>query len=116
MSNPALMVFGESKGNKPDSIYTYANTLTFDIMEKLADDKRFLACNQADILNLSLIILYGFISHDEHDHVSKAKLHEFIEDFKEFKDFAMFTMNVCRQNNVAYNDTIKELIKKETAQ
>lgn len=116
MSKPVYVVFGETSCNTTDSKYTYANALTLDIMDKLGDDARFLDCTQADVLNLSLVILYGFIAPQDHDHVSKAKLHEFIEDFKEFKDFAMFTMNTCRANNVAYNGIIDELIAKETAQ
>lgn len=115
MNRPVFVVFGESTCNTTDSKYTYANALTLDIMDKLGNDKRFLDCTQADVLNLSLVILYGFIAPQNHDKVSKAKLHEFIEDFNEFKDFAMFTMNTCRRNNVAYNGIIDDLIEKETA-
>lgn len=115
MNRSVFVVFGESTCNTTDSKYTYANALTLDIMDKLGNDKRFLDCTQADVLNLSLVILYGFIAPKDHDKVSKAKLHEFIEDFKEFKDFAIFTMNSCRANNVAYNGIIDELIAKETA-
>lgn len=110
------VVFGETTQNTTASNYTYANALTLDIMERLGDDKRFLECTQADVLNLALVILYGFVGHDEHNKISKAKLHEFVEDFSEFKDFAMFTMNTCRANNVAYNSIIDDLIEKETAQ
>ena len=116
MSKPVYVVFGESSCNTTDSMYTYANALTLDIMDKLGDDERFLDCTQADVLNLALVILYGFVAPLDHDKISKAKLHEFIEDFNEFKDFAMFTMNSCRRNNVAYNGIIDELIQKETAQ
>lgn len=115
MNRSVFVVFGESTCNTTDSKYTYANALTLDIMDKLGNDKRFLDCTQADVLNLSLVILYGFIAPQNHDKVSKAKLHEFIEDFNEFKDFAMFTMNTCRRNNVAYNGIIDDLIEKETA-
>ena len=115
MNRPVFVVFGESTCNTTDSKYTYANALTLDIMDKLGNDKRFLDCTQADVLNLSLVILYGFVAPQDHDKVSKAKLHEFIEDFNEFKDFAMFTMNTCRRNNVAYNGIIGDLIEKETA-
>ena len=115
MSKPVYVVFGETKCNTTDSHYTYANALTFDIMDKLGDDSRFLDCTQADVLNLSLVILYGFMARDEHDKVSKAKLHEFIEDWDDFKNFAIFTMNACRRNNVQYNCFIDELIEKETA-
>lgn len=115
MNRPVFVVFGESTCNTTDSKYTYANALTLDIMDKLGNDKRFLDCTQADVLNLSLVILYGLIAPQDHDKVSKAKLHEFIEDFNEFKDFAMFTMNTCRRNNVAYNGIIDDLIEKETA-
>lgn len=110
------VVFGETTQNTTSSNYTYANALTLDIMERLGDDKRFLECTQADVLNLALVILYGFVGHDEHNKISKAKLHEFVEDFNEFKDFSMFTMNTCRRNNVAYNSIIDDLITKETAQ
>lgn len=115
MNRSVFVVFGESSCNTTDSKYTYANALTLDIMDKLGNDKRFLDCTQADVLNLSLVILYGLIAPQDHDKVSKAKLHEFIEDFNEFKDFAMFTMNTCRRNNVAYNGIIDDLIEKETA-
>lgn len=115
MNEHSFVVFGESTCNTTDSKYTYANALTLDIMDKLGNDKRFLDCTQADVLNLSLVILYGFVAPQDHDKVSKAKLHEFIEDFNEFKDFAMFTMNTCRRNNVAYNGIIGDLIEKETA-
>ena len=115
MIRPVFVVFGESTCNTTDSKYTYANALTLDIMDKLGNDKRFLDCTQSDVLNLSLVILYGFVAPQDHDKVSKAKLHEFIEDFNEFKDFAMFTMNTCRRNNVAYNGIIGDLIEKETA-
>ena len=115
MNRSVFVVFGESTCNTTDSKYTYANALTLDIMDKLGNDKHFLDCTQADVLNLSLVILYGFIAPQDHDKVSKAKLHEFIEDFNEFKDFAMFTMNTCRRNNVAYNGIIDDLIQKETA-
>lgn len=113
MNRPVFVVFGESTCNTTDSKYTYANALTLDIMDKLGNDKRFLDCTQADVLNLSLVILYGFIAPKDHDKVSKAKLHEFIEDFNEFKDFSMFTMNTCRRNNVAYNSIIDDLIEQE---
>ena len=113
MNRPVFVVFGESTCNTTDSKYTYANDLTLDIMDKLGNDKRFLDCTQADVLNLSLVILYGFIAPQDHDKVSKAKLHEFIEDFNEFKDFSMFTMNTCRRNNVAYNSIIDDLIEQE---
>ena len=116
MNQPDFVVFGESTCNTTDSKYTYANALTLDIMDKLGNDKRFLDCTQADVLNLSLVILYGFFAPNEHDRVSKAKLHEFIEDFNEFKDFSMYTMNMCRQKNMACNEFIDDLIKKETAQ
>ena len=113
MNRPVFVVFGESTCNTTDSKYTYANALTLDIMDKLGNDKRFLDCTQADVLNLSLVILYGFIAPKDHDKVSKAKLHELIEDFNEFKDFSMFTMNTCRRNNVAYNSIIDDLIEQE---
>lgn len=113
MNRSVFVVFGESTCNTTDSKYTYANALTLDIMDKLGNDKRFLDCTQADVLNLSLVILYGFIAPQDHDKVSKAKLHEFIEDFNEFKDFSMFTMNTCRRNNVAYNSIIDDLIEQE---
>lgn len=116
MNRPVFVVFGESTCNTTDSKYTYANALTLDIMDKLGNDKRFLDCTQADVLNLSLVILYGFVAPNEHGRVSKAKLHEFIEDFNEFKDFSMYTMNMCRQKNMACNEFIDDLIKKETAQ
>lgn len=115
MSETVLTLFGELKENTPDSIYTYANSLTLDIMGNLAEDTRFLDCNQADVLNLALILLCGFL-HNESNKVGKEKLHDFIEDYNEFKDFAMFTMNTCRANNVAYNDAITDLIKAETSQ
>ena len=115
MSKPVFVVFGESTCNTTDSLYTYANALTIDIMDKLGNDDRFLECTQADVLNLALVILYGFIAPGDHDKISKAKLHEFIEDFKEFKDFAMFTMYTCRAHNVAYNGIIDDLIEMETA-
>ena len=107
------VVFGETTENTTASNYTYANALTLDIMDRLGDDERFLECTQADVLNLALVILYGFIAPKDHDNVSKAKLHEFVEDFEEFKDFSMFTMNTCRRNNVAYNSIIDELIEQE---
>ena len=113
MSKPVYVVFGESTCNTTDSNYTYANTLTLDVMEKLGNDKRFLECTQADVLNLALVVLYGFIAPDDHDKVSKAKLHEFIEDFNEFKDFAMFTMNTCRANNLLFNTILDDLIEQE---
>lgn len=115
MTRPVFVVFGETTCNTTDSHFTYANALTIDIMDKLGDDSRFLDCNQADVLNLALVILYGFVGYKDHNKISKAKLHEFIEDWNEFKDFAMFTMNTCRRNNVAYNGIIDELIEKETA-
>ena len=111
MSNTPFVVFGETTCNTTDSLFTYANALTVDIMLKLAEDKRFNECTQADVLNLALVILYGFMGKEQHDKVSKAKLHEFIEDFEEFKDFAMFTMNTCRANNVACNGVIDDLIE-----
>lgn len=116
MNRSVFVVFGETTQNTTNSRYTYANALTLDIMDKLGDDKRFLDCTQADVLNLALVILYGFMGKEQHDKVSKAKLHEFIEDFKEFKDFSMYTMNMCRQKNMACNEFIDDLIKKETAQ
>lgn len=116
MNDKVFVVFGESRCNTTDSKYTYANALTLDLMIKLSEDKRFDECTQADVLNLALVILYGFVAPDDHDKVSKAKLHEFVEDFKEFKDFAMFTMNTCRANNVAYNGIIDDLIENEVQQ
>lgn len=110
------VVFGETAGNTTDSLYTYANALTLDIMERLGEDSRFLDCTQADVVNLALVILYGFVAPQDHDRISKAKLHEFAEDFNEFKDFAMFSMNTCRRNNVAYNTAIDELIEQEVTQ
>ena len=111
MSKPVFVVFGESNCNTTDSNFTYANILTLEIMEKLGDDSRFLECTQADVLNLALVILYGFVGYNDHNKISKAKLHDFIEDWKEFKDFAMFTMNTCRASNVAYNCIIDDLIE-----
>ena len=112
----SFVVFGETSNNTTESLFTYANTLTIDIMQTLADDDRFLDCTQADVLNLALVILYGFMARDEHDKLSKAKLHEFIEDWSEFKDFAMFTMNTCRAHNVACNCILDDMIETETAQ
>jgi len=114
MNTAKYVVFGESSCNTTDSLYTYANALTLDVMDGLGEDKRFLDCTQADVLNLALVLLYGFVRPQDHDKVSKAKLHEFIENYKDFKDFAMFTMNVCRAKNVEYNAVLKELIEKET--
>lgn len=94
MNEHSFVVFGETTCNTTKSNYTYANTITPDIMDKLCNDKRFLDCTQADVLNLALVMLYGFFGHDEHTKLSKAKLHEFIEDFKEFKDFSMFNIAI----------------------
>ena len=116
MSKSKYVVFGETSCNTIDSNYTYANAMTFDIMEILGDDERFLDCTQADIVNLSLIVLYGFISPDKRDAVTKSKLRDFIDDFEDFKNFAMFTMNHCRLNNELYNYEITQKIEKETAQ
>ena len=113
MSKPVYVVFGETTQNDTNSNYTYANALTFDIMDKLGRDKRFLDCTQADVLNLALVILYGFMKPCGDDKVSKAKLHDFVEDYVEFKDFAMFTMNTCRAHNVSCNGIIDEMIEKE---
>ena len=115
MSQPEYLVFGESKLNTK-SIYTYANALTVDIMDRLGNDKRFLDCNQADILNLALVILYGFVSPEEHNNVSKGKLHEFVENYTNFKDFAMLTINTCRLNNVKYNDMLDEVFEDKNTQ
>ena len=110
------VVFGETPHNTTESKFTYANALTLDIMLKLAEDDRFDECTQADVVNLALILLYGFIAPEDHDKTSKKKLHEFIDDFEDFKDFAMFTMNTCRRNNTLSNEVIDELIEeKETA-
>ena len=94
MNEYSFVVFGETTCNTTKSNYTYANTITPDIMDKLGNDERFLDCTQADVLNLSLVILYGFVAPNEHGCVSKAKLHEFIEDFNEFKDFSMFNIAI----------------------
>ena len=107
------VVFGETPYNTTESNYTYANALTFDIMLKLAEDTRFDECTQSDVVNLALIILYGFVAPEDHDKVSKKKLHEFINDFEDFKDFAMFTMNTCRRNNAISNEVIDELIEEK---
>ena len=114
MSNTRFLIFGESNCNINESNYTYANALTIDIMDRLADDSRFLDCTQADVLNLALVILYGFVAHEEHDEESKAKLQEFVEDFNEFKDFAIFTMNISRRNNVLSNSMLDVIMEKET--
>ena len=113
MNSQKYVIFGETNGNTTDSAYTYANALTLDIMLRLADDKRLDDCTQADIVNTALIILYGFVAPEDHDGGSKEKLHELIEDFEEFKNFAVFTMNTCRRNNVISNSAIDELIEKE---
>lgn len=115
MSKPVYVVFGESACNTTDSLYTYANALTLDVMDILSEDTRFDECTQADIINLALVVLFGFLRPQDHDKVSKAKLHEFIEDFEEFKDFSMFTMNKCREKNTACNIILAELIDKEFA-
>ena len=116
MSKTVHAIFGETTSNTTKSLYTYANALTFDIMEILGEDERFIDCNQADVLNLALVMLYGFVAPRDHDRISKAKLHDFVEDFKEFKDFALFSMNSCRQNNAMYNLAFDDIIEKETAQ
>lgn len=111
------VVFGEATCNTTDSKYTYANALTIDIMGRLASkDNRFDECTQADIVNMALIIAYGFVAPEDHDKTSKEQLHKFIEDFEDFKNFAIFSMNTCRRNNVAYNCAIDEYLEKETAQ
>lgn len=113
----ARVVFGETSCNDTDSKYTYANALTLDIMKRLADDDiRFDVCTQADIVNMALVITYGFVAPDDHDEASKEQLHKFIDDFDDFKNFAIFTMNTCRRHNVAYNSAIDEIIEEETAQ
>ena len=113
MSQTSYVVFGETRHNTTESNYTYANALTIDLMARLGDDERFLDCTQADVVNLGLILLYGFVAPEEQNKVSKQKLKDFINDFEDFKDFAMFTMNICRCKNEMYNNEIDELITKE---
>ena len=107
------VVFGETACNTTDSQYTYANAVSFAIMDELGEDARFLDCTQADIINLALVVLDGFVNPETRNKCSKM-LHGFVEDYEEFKKFAIFMMNTCRRNNVEYNSIIHETIEKET--
>ena len=74
-----LAVFGETSVNTTDSKYTYSNVMSLDIMSELAKhDERFDNINQADVLNLALMVLDGFITSKEQS--SKNKLCEFAND------------------------------------
>ena len=105
-----LAVFVETSVNTTDSKYTYSNVVSLDLMCELAKkDSRFDNINQADVLNLALMVLDGFIT--SKDPKAKGKLHEFIDDFNEFKDFAISTINHTRVMNAGYNMTIDEFIQ-----
>ena len=45
--------------------------------------------------------------------MSKSKFHEFVDDFDEFKDFALFTMNKGRRANKQYNSVLSDLFERE---
>lgn len=108
----AFAVFGESTKNTTDSIYTYSNIMSLDLMSDLAkDDERFENINQADVLNLALMLLDGFVSSKKPK--SKLKLHEFIDKPEEFKFFAINTINHARVMNAGYNKAIDEFIEEE---
>ena len=108
-----LVVFGETKVNTTDSKYTYSNIMALDLMRELSEnDERFLNINQADVLNLALMLLDGFITSKEQK--SKDKLCEFAHDPEEFKKFALSTMKYCRLANVGYNISIDELISQRS--
>lgn len=108
-----LAVFGETSVNTTDSIYTYSNVMSLDLMTELAKhDERFLDINQADVLNLALMVLDGFITSKEQS--SKKKLIEFVNDREEFQDFALSTINYCRFVNKGYNSTIDEFINQRS--
>ena len=105
-----LAVFGETNVNDTSSIYTYSNVMTLDLMSELAkNDERFDNINQADVLNLALMVLDGFITSKKES--SKSKLCEFANDREEFKIFALNTINYCRFVNKGYNSTIDEFIQ-----
>lgn len=107
------VVFGESSCNTTDSNYTYANALTLELMAILGEDERFLKCTQSDVINLSLVVLYGFLSTEPKDPICTRKLRDFIDDYDDFKKFALFTMNRSRQQNAGLNNEIDEIIRKE---
>ena len=112
--NDTYVVFGETSCNDTDSNYTYANALTLDLMKRLADvDTRFDLCTQADIVNLALVLTYGFVAPEDHDEASKKQLRKFVDDFDDFRNFAIFAMNSCRRMNVEYNSEIDDIIEKE---
>lgn len=110
-----LAVFGESTQNTTDSKYTYSNVVSLELMSELAKrDSRFDNINQADVLNIALMLLDGFIT--SKDPKSKGKLHEFIDDFEEFKFFAINTINHTRMMNAGYNMTIDDFISQRGEQ
>ena len=103
-------VFGESTQNTTDSIYTYSNIMSLDIMSELAKyDERFNNINQADVLNLALMLLDGFVNSKKPK--SKMKLHDFVDDFDDFKFFALNTIKHARMMNKGYNEAIDEFIE-----
>lgn len=103
-------VFGETTVNTTDSIYTYSNIMSLDIMSELAkQDDRFENINQADVLNLALMLLDGFVTSKKPK--SKMKLHDFVDDVEDFKFFALNTIKHARIMNKGYNEVINECIK-----
>lgn len=113
MSTPALCVFGETTRNTTNSKYTFANAVTLAMLELLGDDPRFLDCNQADMLNLALSILNGFIPHpDKSKEEQKQVLHKILDDDVEFKNFALHIINYSRRENDVENKSIELTIEK----
>ena len=78
-------------------------------MSALAQDERFMNINQADVLNLALMVLEGFITSKRQS--SKDKLCAFVYDLDDFKAFALNTIKYCRLVNEGYNISLDEFIK-----
>ena len=107
-----LAVFGETTNNNTDSKYTYANVVTLEFLEMLSDDIRFENINQADVVNLALMLLDGVFKSNNVE--SKEKLCEMCYDVDAFKTFAINTINYCRLANQGYNISINEFIEQRS--
>lgn len=105
-------VFGESYANTVNSQYTFANVVTLAMMDELFKDDCFAGITQADVLNFALVLLKNHFRTNKNEDITKM-LHRFVDDTEELKEFALYTMDSCRETNDKYNKQMLDELKRE---
>lgn len=84
-------IFGETSELSPDSIYTYANSFSLNLLKLLGEDDRFLDINQADLLNIALSLFMTCIMQYNNPRMAKY-FRQVLLDYEEFKEFISYLM------------------------